>query len=243
MRAAVETNFRTFNEPFEGWLPHMYLDREGYVTTGMGNNVDPISLALGLPWKNADGSAASQAEITSEWQLVKSRTDLEPHGGGAYGAITQLRLTSDDVTTLVGQKLAQIERDMRGMFPGWDGFPADAQMGILSMAWAMGDGEFTAAKWPKFTAAANAGDWDTAAAESQMAPTPGIVARNAANELLFHNAATPGIDPETLYYPNTPATMTTMPTSTGAIVGTVCAVLVLLGVAGWGFYKLHKGAA
>ena len=234
MRTSVQANARAFNERFEGSLSFMYLDQEGYVTTGEGNLIDPMTIAMGLPWQ-VDGRDATPAEISNAWSAVKARTDLEKNGGGAYASVTNLRLTSEAITNLVLAKLGQDEDTLRKYFPQWDNFPADAQLGILSMAWAMGPAfpqTFTS-----FTEAANSGDWATAAAQSQMKPTPGIAPRNTANLLLFTNAATPGIDPAELYWPNVAAAAVVA----AHPVVTWGAIAVLLAIGAWGTWRLHEG--
>lgn len=205
MRAAVEAAFRSFTVPFEGQLPYMYLDVKGLVTTGIGNLIDPLPAALGLPWKKADGSLASQSEITAEWNYVKSRTDLDQKGGKAYGPITTLRLDNDAIDQLVVSRLHQNEALLRKYYPNYDSWPADAQMGIHSMSWAMGP----AFNFPQFKAAVNKSppDFNTAAVQSHIntAGNAGVAPRNTANLLLFQNAAkvvAGGGDPDKLWYPD-----------------------------------------
>ena len=51
MRAAVRTSFRAFNAKYEGTVNFMYVDVKNLVTIGVGNLIDPISLAVNLPFK------------------------------------------------------------------------------------------------------------------------------------------------------------------------------------------------
>lgn len=225
MRAAVAAAYRSFTTQFEGSLSFMYLDALGLVTTGIGNLIDPESAAAGLPWLHADGTRASSADISAEWNTIKNLQDMKSYGGGTFRSYTSLHLDAAGLDALFNSKSAANEATLRKAFPKWDSFPADAQLGILSMAWAMGAG-FTAS-FPHFTAAANAGDWQTAAAECQMAPTPGIAPRNAANLHLFQNAAAGG-NPATLYYPGSP----------GAATGKGPALVALLLIGAYGAYRI-----
>lgn len=217
MRAAVRAAFVDFTAPIEGCLPCMYLDVKDLCTTGIGNLIDPVATALRLPW-TVDGRAATREEIVAEWYMVKSRTDLAPRGGDAFMAITRLRLLPNDITNLVIGKVAECDGMMRHRFASWDTFPADAQLALLSMSWAVGTG------WPflfpKCSAAVDALDFATCAGpegdpvldpscrgESWMrdAGNPGLRPRNLANKLLFANAAkvvAQGLDREALYYPH-----------------------------------------
>ncbi len=254
MRAAVLAAFPEFTTKFEGRLNFMYLDALGLVTTGVGNLIDPVGAALALPWVHSDNSPASAAEITEEWNKIKGLSSLDQRGGAVYGSYTSLHLTDDAIDSLVQSKLQANEAELQRYFPDWDNWPADAQMGALSMAWAMGAGFPETFK--NFVAAANTGDWMTAATQSQMAPTPGIAPRNAADLLLFQNAAVANANPETLYYPNqawadavptldpaavdVPSILDSVAGTTGKTLLTLT-VLAIVGVGGWLSYSLLRG--
>jgi GH24 family phage-related lysozyme (muramidase) len=204
MHPSVLQAFEPFSTKFEGFLPYMYLDIKGLVTTGMGNLIDPIGEALRLPWKRPDGSLASQDEIRAAWNAVKARTDLAPKFGQAFAGVTTLRLDKEGIEQLIARRLKENEDYLRTKFPGYGTWPADAQLGLHSMAWAMGPGF----KFPAFEAAVNREppDFHAAAAASHMndAGNPGLTSRNKANFELFTNAARvleQGGDPSTLYWP------------------------------------------
>lgn len=204
MHPSVQKAFEGFSTKFEGFLPYMYLDIKGLVTTGMGNLIDPIGAALGLPWKRPDGSLASQDEIRAAWNAVKARTDLAPKYGQAFAGVTTLRLDKDGIEQLIARKLKENEDYLRKKYPGYEKWPADAQLGLHSMAWAMGPGF----KFPAFDAAVNREppDFHAAAAASHIndAGNPGLTPRNKANFDLFTNAARvleTGADPSALYWP------------------------------------------
>jgi GH24 family phage-related lysozyme (muramidase) len=206
MRDSVAQAFRSFSVKFEGYLKFMYQDVKNLVTTGMGNLIDPIGQALSLPWVNADGSPCSQQEISDAWHAVKARTDLAQRGGGHYESVTSIRLTDEGIDKVIQSRLKSNEAVLRQRYPDYENWPADAQLGILSMSWAMGP----AFKFPKFMGHVNASppDFTTAADDSHMS-TEGnggsLVHRNEANRQLFLNAAAVianGADPSALYYPN-----------------------------------------
>lgn len=144
-----------------------------------------------------------------------------PARGSAFGAITTLQLGDDAINTLVLSKLDQNESALKNVseFSGYDGWPADAQLGLLSMAWAMGPN--FAPGFPSFraacfaaTSAAASGDlqgaataWSQAADQSHMddSANPGLTPRNDADHILFTNAGKvilQGLDPSILQYPN-----------------------------------------
>lgn len=193
MRDSVKAAVNAFNDRFEGHLPYMYTDCKGLVTTGRGNLVDPLSVALALPWQMSDGSTASKAAVTAAWLAVKGAW---PHVSSVNcRALTIIRLSEDAIDTLCLAKLAEDEAFLRTRYPAYDSWPAPAQLGILSMSWAMGPGF----NFPAFRTAANAGDWATAAANCSInsAGNPGVIPRNVANHKLFL-AASVSTDPDTL---------------------------------------------
>jgi len=199
MRPAVAAVFATFTTTFEGRTSWFYLDVKGLVTTGVGNLCDPIAFAIGLPWQ-IGGYAATEQEIVAAWTLVKSRQDLKEAGGGAFASLTNLRLSDSAIDNLVASKAASNEIILRRYFPNYDDLPADAQLGILSMAWALGPA--FSPGWPKFTAALNSGDFSTCAGECVIPSVgnPGLVPRNDANVALFESAAS-GADPDVVHWP------------------------------------------
>lgn len=198
MLPSVQACFRTFNTKFEGCIPFMYLDIKGLVTVAVGNLVDPVALAQALPFrfKNAPGiaapgSPATPDQIAAEWQTLKNDLRLATAGYTACGPITQLELSDDSVDALILDRLTRNESFLKGQqwFADFDTWPADAQLGLLSMAWAMGPGG--PGQFPNFRAACQSLDFTAAAAECKMneSGNPGLIPRNQANFTLFSNAA------------------------------------------------------
>lgn len=189
MHQSVKDAFIKFNEPLEGRVRFMYLDIKSLVSTGVGNLIEqngqlrPEAFTLGW-FDKTTGAVASNAEIQQEYQTVKfSGTALQTLA--QKEAITRLRITDQAIDELVMNKLAEMETFLRARqpFAGLDGWPADGQLGLFSMAWAMGP----AFNFPRFQAAAQVQDWLTMARESHMDATgnPGLVPRNVRNGLLF----------------------------------------------------------
>lgn len=214
IRQSVRDGFISFSTPLEGYTNWLYCDVKGLVTIGMGNLVDPSGLLAGLAFVRPDGSVASASEVSSAWLAVKNRQDLRLHGGGAYRPLTALRSTHDSIGRLIVSKLATVASILESAFPGLPAWPADAQLGILSMAWAMG--AYFHKGWPRLSAACRNEDWATyeivngerilsplcAAANCLMTEDGNspLHPRNVANVVLFHNAAY-AKDPDVLYYP------------------------------------------
>lgn len=190
MYPSVRMAFAPFLKTLEGRVPWMYLDSNALVAVAAGNVVDPIDAAVSLPFvRKIDQSAATEQEIRAEWQLLKDNPGLAPKGYRACEAITSLRLTEATMDALVGDELDAKESLLRTAFPDWDCWPADAQLGALSLAWALGAA--FPARWPEFSKAAKAQDWLGAAACCRIGdlPTAGAELRNAAHVALFESAA------------------------------------------------------
>lgn len=204
MRPVVRDEFLSFSVQFEGCVPWLYLDIKGLVTCGIGNLVDPLELALRLPFVRPGGYAATQDEIAAAWHKVKAYTALAEWGATAAEHVTDLRLTDDGIRTLVTSKADEMWAHLAQRFVHIEEWPADAQLGVLSMAWAAG----AAFNAPNFSAACRNLDFATAAKECrfQDALNPGLRPRNDANQLLFRNAdhvMRIEMDRDVLHYPAT----------------------------------------
>lgn len=211
MRAAVRSGWLAFSSRYEGRLPFLYLDALGWVTTGEGNLADPVARAQSMPFLLADGSPASPDDIAQAWDAVdalrtapkgQKQGGLAAKGGGAFGGVTSLRLTKDAIDAMVLAQLDADEANLRGYYPEWDSFPADAQAVALSMAWAMGSGELRV--FTQFNERMNARDFAGAIAFADFRGT-GVAQRIAANKAMLRNAAwveAGGGDPERWYGPD-----------------------------------------
>ncbi len=226
MHPSVIAGWRQFNEPNEGWLNFMYTDDEapsdafpsGIVTVGMGNALESVEAAQALPFVNPDGSPADGATIAAQYEAV--RTGPRDSSVNA-GPLTTIRLPDAAVQALVEKALAADEAELRRYFPGWDEFPADAQMAVLSKAWAMGPG--FAAGFPQFTADMNAGRFSPAGVTDGKYRGVGTQRRQAQEAQCLQNAQTV-VDEDlvryVLYWPGTPVAMA------AATVGAMMAGLV-----------------
>ncbi len=213
-RASVVDSFVPWTSPLEGFVTWPYIDALGYVTTGMGNLIDPVASALSLSWQNADGSPASQAQIQAAWNAVdalrtaakgQKQSGVGAQGGGKQANYTSIRLTKAGIQDLVSRQMKSNEAEMLKGLANFPQAPASAQLAGHSMSWAMGPGFAVPGSksfFASFVKAFNAGDYKTAADNSHMQGV-GIDMRNAANKLLLQNAAQAVVakkDPDHLYY-------------------------------------------
>lgn len=209
MHTSVKNNFIAFNEPIEHRVKYMYLDIKGFVTIGVGNLIDVekasdtkrlktiIDELATLPFVYKDeltnaGKPASKANIEAEWKKVKKETARASQGHTAFTNITNLRLSNDTIDKLVMTRLTAMEKELKTepAYRDFEPWPADAQLGLLSMAWALGASKLKVG-WPNFRAACQKQDFDSAAKQSHILDVnnPGVTKRNTRNQRLFKNAA------------------------------------------------------
>jgi len=189
---SVMETFVRFSAEFEGVISWMYADSKGFTTIGIGCLIDPLSLALPLPFLRADGTPASQADITAEWQLIermKVPDDLARLGAKASKRLCFLHLSPTGIEQVVAQRLAANIRIIARRFPDFEAWPAPGQLSILSLAWACGAGFYE--DYPKLSAALDPKDFAEAALHVDIneKKTKGVHLRNLANVALLKQAA------------------------------------------------------
>lgn len=138
-RASVEQAFPVLTDHIEGTVSVMYQDVKGLVTTAQGYLIDPMPMALPLPFlRKADGQPASRAEIAAEWGRIKAADALRKIGWTAYARLATLYLAPASIAALTVQELRANEAQLRARWPGYDAWPAAAQLAVLSWAYASG---------------------------------------------------------------------------------------------------------
>ena len=191
MKQSVRDVFVEFSTKFDSCVPWMYLDREGMVRAGIGCLLEPIDRAFGLPWVHKDdGHNAEMNEISSDWVRVKKNRLLAHQGSSRARFYTSLELTKEGVEKLTFGRIDAHEAYLIAhVFPAFEGYPADAQLAILSMLWALGD---PLQLKPSFVKAVLEEAWTVAAEECFLSETlmPERKPRNWAGRKLLVVAAT-----------------------------------------------------
>ncbi len=214
MKQVVRDAFVPLTVGFEGgYIGWLFPDIEGKVSTGFGLLMEPVSIALALPWRRADGSLASHDEVVADWHAVKSHTNAARLGHRSVERVAKLRLDRAGLDQAFDSKLAQHDAFIRRRFADFEDWCADAQLAIHSQAWACGPAAWspgTPHGFPKMGAALDRRDWAGALAECHMNEwddgvfNAGLVPRNKANKVMLANAArvdADGLDPDALYWP------------------------------------------
>lgn len=87
-----------------------------------------------------NGRPATPEEIRSSWTAVKNSQHRKEQGGGFHSNIPGniVRLDDDAVEDIYRETVASFEKTIRGYFPSYDAWPADAQLVALSIAYGVG---------------------------------------------------------------------------------------------------------
>lgn len=201
-RATVLAAWPKFIAAFEGRIPTMYMDTLNYVTFGVGRKIEEFSTisdyGLTRPWRDIQGGLVLESAIRSEFTMINRHTELSPKGGAAFEAVATLHINGPDIDEALLDTTATFWEVMVRTLPDASAWPADAQVALLNMGYNLGP-NFLGSRWPRFTAAAKAGDF---AACADSCSTANHTTRDHRNALLFRNAARvhfAGLDPDRLY--------------------------------------------
>lgn len=147
-------------EKFEGRVRHMYVCTGGKVTIGIGHAIETAADALTLAW-SVGGRAATAAEIQAGYASVAAT----PKGRVAtsYAPLSPCRMADPDIDALIAADVTRFAAKLAAALPNWKAYPAPAQAALFDMAFNLGLGGLQ--KFPSLLAAADAGQWDVAAAQ------------------------------------------------------------------------------
>ena len=169
----------------EGCAAHMYLNTVGKVTVGVGNMLKKPSSAISLRFiLEATGEKASDKSIEDEFELVSNQEAAHP--AKFYKEFTQLVLSDHEINQLLDMRLDKFESKLRMDFPKYDDYPEDAKLGLIDMAFNLGNKRLVK-KFSTFTNAARKSDWLTCANECRRKQVQ--ESRNDMVRSLFLNCA------------------------------------------------------
>lgn len=164
----------SFTSPFEGVVPHLYLDSVGYVTCGVGFMLPDEKSCVQLPWN------PSISEALADYRLLKE----QPQGRAAsfYRPLVRARLSEDAMREIFARKLLELHRGLGS----WQlaRCPQQVQVALLDMAYNLGVSGIE--RFHNLKAAVLRQDWAAAAEESRRRGVQD--ARNAATRAAFMGA-------------------------------------------------------
>lgn len=189
---AVRSAWLEFTEALEGGVPWMYADIRNLVTVAYGNLIDPVAMALPLPFEWPNGAKATEQEIRDAWNAIKSNPNAAKRGHLYAKGLTQLALSKEGMGLVAIQKFDANNAILKRRLPDFDSYPSCAQMALHSLAWACGP----YFNFGKLIACVQARDWQGAAVSIHIneytpegAHNVGLVPRNKRNKMLMLNAS------------------------------------------------------
>lgn len=168
-----------FTAPFEGVVPHMYLDSRDNVTAGVGflirGEIDAMNLF-------ADSHSGSN--ISADFHRISKS---EPGRlMSYYAALTNCRLPDSVMKAEFYRRMGVTQKELTALFTAWDTFALSARTALLDMAYNLGTPALRN-KWPHLRAAVPSHDWKACALECLR---DGVQPkRNLATHALFLEAA------------------------------------------------------
>lgn len=169
-----------FTAPFEGIVPHMYLDSRDNVTAGVGflirGEIDAMNL---FGHEYPDGN-----QIKRDFDRVKA--SAPGHSAIYYSKLTNCQLSDSFMRSEFYRRMGQVQKELKALFPSWDSLPQPARTALLDMSYNLGTTAIRN-KWPHLRAAVPTHDWKACALECLR---DGVGAkRNLATHALFLEAA------------------------------------------------------
>jgi hypothetical protein len=196
MYPSVGPALRTFLGQYEGVVDYMYADTAtpARITTGIGNVIDSVARARSYHWQldaNPD-QQASAGQVDANWRAVAAHRPEGNLGARHFRQFNTIHLSPDAIEQMFTNAAAQCDRELSRIFSEYNTFPADAQLGMLVHAWALGTHKMNAV-WHNYRDACLARDWETAGREciwrQLRANTEHARGRREALLQMFHNAA------------------------------------------------------
>lgn len=161
---------------FEGDIPFMYRDTEGWVTVGAGQMIPDVNAAKKYPFETHLGAKATAAEIETDYKRVHAITAGLP--AKRYRSQSSLLLSEGYIQSILLKKLKECDVALRRHYIRYDTFPEPVKLALLDMIYNLGAAKLFG-QFPAFEKAVNAQDWKTAADQSHRKHKGSTDNRNA----------------------------------------------------------------
>lgn len=173
----------SFTAPFEGIVPHLYLDSGGLLTCGVGFLVEDERELRRLPWSPNVQAAVADARAVKDTLHVEPGQLWHARAASAYRPLCSARLSEASMHAIFADKVLAFRR---AIDPAWKltNWPEPVQLALVDMAYNLGVGGLN--KYRRLQMAVFARQWHVAADECARR---GIqAARNEATRRLFLSA-------------------------------------------------------
>lgn len=156
-------------ERWEGKFSHMYLDKKGLVTVGIGKMLPDATAAQRLRFmRRTNGVAATAVEIATDFQEVQKQ--VKNQYAHRYKKYTQLDLPEDAIYELLKTEVNGFEANLKHHFKGYNAYPVSAKRALLDMIYNLGLNKLL--KYKKLKKAVESQDWEEAANECHRIGPP-----------------------------------------------------------------------
>ena len=148
----------------EGIKPNPYLDTNGNLTIGIGNNVSKLENFVALNLIDVkDGHALSSTEKESLYSQMMADVNAQTFLEKNY---SQYQVPAAEIENKFNQQLTQSYHELERKFTDFNTLPVPVQQALLDMQFNMGNYKFSEQKWHQLFSAVNNKDWKKAATES-----------------------------------------------------------------------------
>jgi GH24 family phage-related lysozyme (muramidase) len=148
---------------FEGNVPFMYRDTEGWITVGVGQMIPDVNAAKKYSFLTPLGAKATVEEIETDYHRVRDIT--AGLTADKYRSPSSLVLSEDYIQSLLLNKLKECDLHLRRHYIRYDTYPEPVKLALLDMIYNLGMTKLFG-QFPTFEKAVNAQDWKTAAEQS-----------------------------------------------------------------------------
>lgn len=159
-------------ERYEGRVPHLYLDRRGHVTVGVGHHVQNRNEMARLTMMTGGAGVPMQAATLKQKQdefdtIAKLPANRE---AGLYEKHTKLMMRDQDIDGLLHEHIDSFYGSLAGTYCKAKGYPNDfdalpqnVQLALFDMIFNLGVTGLT--KFAQFNKSIKDGDWKKAATQ------------------------------------------------------------------------------
>lgn len=123
-----------------------YKDHKGYITVGLGSNVDNPEKFNSIEWKDKNGQSVSKEDIDRYYQELKNMQNGN-FKATMYKNKTPLRIPENEIRRLYEEHLNEDLDYLRKTFKDFDKFPAEMQNVLIDIKYNTGNVE--ADRWPE----------------------------------------------------------------------------------------------
>lgn len=152
---------------FEGDIPHIYLDTNGFISSGVGYNVDNKDTFMSIPWRNQN-RPATQEEKEAAYNKFMELKNAKEYGEGYdaehFKEYSPLTMEKDMRTSAMNKHVLNAAEFLDRRYPWFRNLSPERQAAIIDIQY--NTGKFTKNEFPKLIEAAKRNDFAEMAKQS-----------------------------------------------------------------------------